>query len=277
MNKVYPYLIFGLIITSVLVEIQKSEIEAIQKDNVIISFSFDDNFKTHIMALNEMQKYGYNGTIGIIVGSLNVNQNYTLTIDDINRFKSSGWEIASHSMLHKDMSKIDEEQIEYELSESKKFFEKINISVDTYIYPSGKINDTIARITKKYYNIGRATCFNDENNVLIYRKGLSYDQIEKQCINTNNISDLKIKSIGLSDRVYSPEELKSLLSSANYQKQPVWLDFHFHKIVDNVTQSNFELSSKNFKEILKIMKDGNITVRTIKDGHDLFEEKQGPQ
>ena len=277
MNKVYPYLIFGLIITSVLVEIQKSEIEAIQKDNVIISFSFDDNFKTHIMALNEMQKYGYNGTLGIIVGSLNANQNNTLTIDDIHRFKSSGWEIASHSMLHKDMSKNNDEQIEYELSESKKYFEKINISVDTYIYPSGKINDTVAGITKKYYEIGRATCFNDENNVLIYRKGLSYDQIEKQCINTNNVSDFKIKSIGLSDSVYSPLELKSILSNANYQKQPVWLDFHFHKIVDNVTQSNFELSSKNFKEILKIMNDGNITVRTIKDGYDAYQEKLSSQ
>ena len=171
----------------------------------------------------------------------------------------------------------DEEQIEYELRESKKIFEKLNISVDTYIYPSGKINDTVARIAKKYYNIGRATCFNDENSVFIYRKGLSYDQIEKQCINTNNISDLKIKSIGLSDRVYSPLELKSILSNANYQKQPVWLDFHFHKIVDNVTQSNFELSSKNFKEILKIMNDGNITVRTIKDGHDAYKEKLYPQ
>jgi Polysaccharide deacetylase len=275
MNKVYPYLIFGIIITSVLVEIQKSEIEAIQKDNVIISFSFDDNFKTHITALNEMQKYGYKGTVGIIVGTLRAKQNNTLTFEDIGRIKSGGWEIASHSMSHKQMSKISEKkEIEYELNESKIFFQENNINVTTFIYPAGMINENVTRIAKKYYSIGRATCYDSRKNTLIYIKGSSFNELEKNCINSENISNLQIKSIGLNENLYSSEWFRSLLDSSVKSGKHIWLDFHFHMIEENVTNQGLQLSVNNFENILEIVNSYNMNVYTVNDAYNKFTDKK---
>ena len=82
--------------------------------------------------------------------------------------------IASHSMSHLPLTS-NEVNLQYELLTSKNILEKkLQVPISTFVYPYGKFNAKIHKITKKYYDyvmrIGNGLNFNWKNrNGLIYR------------------------------------------------------------------------------------------------------------
>lgn len=281
MRKAYLYIIIVIIMGIIITDLtlykpyngQYKDNQNNDAKSLIVSFSFDDNFKSHMIALGEMKKYGYKGTVGIIVGTLVSKQNNTLSIDDIKLLQQEGWEIASHTMSHKKLTDLNDTQIENELRESQTFFGQHDINATTIIYPFSEIDENVIRKSEKYYLLGRVGCLDNKDTNLIYSKQPSIDDIEKNCINADpKASNFKIKSIGINEKIYSSAWLTYILSNVSMINSTVWLNFHFHGIADNVTNDNLQLSDKNFKEILKIMNENNVTIRTIKDANIIYEQ-----
>jgi peptidoglycan/xylan/chitin deacetylase (PgdA/CDA1 family) len=74
-------------------------------------------------------------------------------------------EIASHSVNHPDLTKLNDQQVKYELSTSKKTLDSLfNQETITFVYPYGAANRRIVELTKSAgYKLGRSIRWGEPN------------------------------------------------------------------------------------------------------------------
>jgi peptidoglycan/xylan/chitin deacetylase (PgdA/CDA1 family) len=77
--------------------------------------------------------------------------------NNIQTLKEEGHEIGSHSMNHKRLSKLSEENIKYELIESKRCLQENGFNVTSFSFPynDGDNNENILKIIADNYYIAR--------------------------------------------------------------------------------------------------------------------------
>lgn len=124
--------------------------------------TFDDGYKSLADdALQILKKHHFTATVFVCTGLIGKNNSWNnkdarlrehLDAIDIVRLKAEGWEIASHGVLHKNLLKLSDMEIDYELSESKKTLERLVGFCETYAYPYGAYNKFIRRCVEKYYS-----------------------------------------------------------------------------------------------------------------------------
>lgn len=109
-----------------------------------IALTFDDGYEDfYTEAWPRLKKYGFTASIGIIVGR--IDQSGYLTSDQIKELAESGIEIMSHSLTHPDLTKIDSEDLQKEIFDSKEQLEgKFGQKIFGFVYPSGKYNDSVS-------------------------------------------------------------------------------------------------------------------------------------
>lgn len=123
--------------------------------------TFDDGYKslTHD-ALQILKEYDFSATVFVCTGLIGKNNTWNnkdatlrehLDINDIDLLKKEGWEIASHGVLHKNLLKLSDVDIDHELAESKIKLKELMGYCETYAYPYGAYNKFIRRCVEKYY------------------------------------------------------------------------------------------------------------------------------
>lgn len=114
---------------------------------VLITFDdgYEDNYKN---AYPILKKYGFHGTIFIIVNS--VGRPGYLTWEQAKEMSRNGISIQSHTMNHLPLSKLSEEKVKEELADSRKIIEKnIGQPVRYVAYPEGSYNRLIEQLAEK--------------------------------------------------------------------------------------------------------------------------------
>ena len=108
-----------------------------------ILITFDDGQESiYTTAFPIMQKYGFTGVVYIVGTYLDAPT--FMTTDQVKELTRAGWEVGSHSMTHKDLTKLDYDHRKYEISESRKILnEKIGVPVNSFAYPWGFGNGDI--------------------------------------------------------------------------------------------------------------------------------------
>lgn len=132
-------------------------IEDIEKDysnKKVVALTFDDgyvDFYTNVLPI--LKKYNLKANLYTIV---NAKGDKYLSDDQIIKISKSGLvSIGSHTVSHKSLDKLNEEDINIELKNSKEHFEKLlNKKIRTICYPSGAYSSKVLNITKKYYDYG---------------------------------------------------------------------------------------------------------------------------
>lgn len=121
---------------------------------VILTFDdgYDDNY-TELFPL--LQKYNVKATV-FVIGQDTVGISHKLTEEQIREMSDSGLvSIQSHTYTHGYLDEMDEQTLEYELSESKKVIARITGKTPYVLcYPTGKYNDLSLKITQEHYNFG---------------------------------------------------------------------------------------------------------------------------
>lgn len=155
-----------------------------------ICLVFDDGFfDFYYYVFPLLKKYNLKAILSIptkyILKSTNIDTSTRLSVDhssmiyDENKFLETAcyctWDelremvgsgvvkIASHSVNHLDMRKLDTNSLEYELKQSKIIIEeKLGSICDTFVYPYGAYDNRVLEVTKKYYryNIGINSKYN---------------------------------------------------------------------------------------------------------------------
>lgn len=120
-----------------------------------IVLTFDDSYESiHSNALPLMQSHGFVGTIFVITGYVEKLNTWDvnlgglrfshLTWDQIHELNSAGWEIASHTVTHPDLTRVDGARLQFEVQKSKEVLEdRFGISVQSIAFPFGIANEIV--------------------------------------------------------------------------------------------------------------------------------------
>lgn len=133
---------------------------------VLITFDdgYRDNYKN---AYPILKKYGYSATIFVITGFMDVYPDY-ITWEQAKELDANGIEIESHTVSHKSMTELTNDQLREELVNSKKMLdERLGKDTRFIAYPTGTYNLHIAQLVKdagyrgaftvKYGNVDKAS------------------------------------------------------------------------------------------------------------------------
>ncbi|HVP58284.1 MAG TPA: polysaccharide deacetylase family protein [bacterium] len=127
-----------------------------------IALTFDDGYESvHTEALPEMVARGARGTVFVVVGSVGTDSNWDvrlavrrarhLTWAQLEDLVKQGFEVASHPMSHRDLTRLAERDLAEELARSKALIEdRLATEVVSVAYPFGKadarVMDAAARL-----------------------------------------------------------------------------------------------------------------------------------
>ena len=114
-------------------------------DQSIVCFTFDDGCVSDLnVAAPLLSKKHFNATFYVTVDHLG--RDGYLTKAELRELSGLGFEIGSHSMTHRHLSDLDEQQIRVELFQSKNELEEIlGKQVDHFSCPGGRVNDAVTR------------------------------------------------------------------------------------------------------------------------------------
>ena len=127
----------------------------------LIVCTFDDGYSNLVTIVKPiLEKFNFNATVFVCTELINKDNKWNnkdatlrkhLSLEEINRLVSAGWEIASHGATHRNLLKLTDEEIDYELSTSKRFLDELVGYSMTYAYPYGANNKFIQHCVDKYY------------------------------------------------------------------------------------------------------------------------------
>ena len=121
--------------------------KALPPNPVLITFDdgYEDNYKN---AYPILKKYGYKATIFVITSFVSKYPNY-LTWEQCKELKENGFFIESHTVDHRSLTELTNEQIKDEVIQSKEALDKeLNQDTHYFAYPTGTYNLYIAQILK---------------------------------------------------------------------------------------------------------------------------------
>ena len=136
----------------------------------LISYSLAEPIKAAIITFDDgrlsqynyakpiLDKYNFKATFYIICNS--VGKENRMTWDNIQSLEEEGHEIGSHSMNHLRFGNLSDNEIKYEIIESKKCLENKGVNVTSFSFPfnDGDNNTTILKIiADNYYNARTAS------------------------------------------------------------------------------------------------------------------------
>lgn len=133
-----------------------------------VLITFDDGYlDNYTNAYPILKKYGFKATIFVITSFLGKDKQY-INWDQAREMNANGIDIESHTVDHKSMTDLTDEQLRLELVESKKKAEEeLGHPVDYMAYPTGTYNLHIAEMVKeagykaaftiKYGNVDKAS------------------------------------------------------------------------------------------------------------------------
>ena len=85
----------------------------------------------------------FKATIGLETDQLGLD--WAMTGEQIAELEALGYEIASHSNSHPDLTQLDDEQLLVEVAGSKAFFEEMGLTITTFIYPYGYYDERVSQ------------------------------------------------------------------------------------------------------------------------------------
>lgn len=162
-----------------------------------VLITFDDGYEdNYLYAYPILQKYGFKATIFVISGYVGVQPHY-ITWQQAREMRDYGFNIESHTVSHRSMTDLTDEELKTELVESKKKIEaEMGHTVNFMAYPTGTYNLHIAQLVKdagykaaftiKYGNVDkgsnvyaleRVPIFQTENTHKSFRERIRYTPI----------------------------------------------------------------------------------------------------
>lgn len=224
-----------------------------EEPEAIVSFTFDDGTIDHYEnAFPILSKYGVVGTEHVIVGLVGGEfENETLMgWEEITQLYDAGWDIHSHTMTHPFLTQMSEEDLVWELTESKRILEEKGFVVSGFAPPYGDVNDEVKSIALEYYDTVRPSTYGTNN------------------ISATDFDD--IKSIWIVNTT-TLEEMKDFVDKA-YEKK-AWLVFMIHLVRDDLSRE-YTMTPEDLDALLAYVIEKGINVKTISQ---VYEEKYGKE
>lgn len=121
------------------------------RERAYVSFIFDDGERTDLDIINRMfLSRNAHGTIAAV--SSFVGQRQYMKAEELERLEQQGWEIASHSEDHADLSTLAEDGVTHELKQSRAALTDMGLDISVLVYPFGSYNEIVLEQVAVYYD-----------------------------------------------------------------------------------------------------------------------------
>lgn len=242
MNKWVVHLIIGFFIFNLIIFLGFFISNIAKEQNKgIVTLTFDDGLSSQYeVVYPEMQRYKYNGVIFLIANWTGLFEGRELmNFEQAKLMQDNGWEIGSHTLIHKPLITLSEKELEDELKLSKQVLEDEGFKITTLAFPFGDYNEEVVEEAKNYYFASKPLeeGYNQLDNISFY--------------------ELKSKIVMQED---SSEEVCSWIQKASSEQS--WLILVFHHV--GKEEVRWDISEQRFREILNCIDKTYIDVKTIK-------------
>ena len=144
--------------------INYTEQQMLVKDKKIC-ITFDDGYESfYTYGFPVLQKYNFTVIVFLVAGYINrtcLNDSDSepmLKTEQIKEMAEAGIDFGSHSFSHRSLTKLDAEELEKEVKESKTVLEKLlGKQIESFCYPHGAFNETVKKIVQQYYKAAFST------------------------------------------------------------------------------------------------------------------------
>lgn len=133
---------------------------AYKRKNCIVC-TFDDGYVGLLdNALPIMNRYGFSATVFVCSDYMGDTNKWNfkdkkirmhLDVDGLLELQQNGWEIGSHGVTHRSLLRLNDDEIVFELEESKRKLEIIFGPIKSYAYPYGDYSEYILGKVSEYY------------------------------------------------------------------------------------------------------------------------------
>jgi len=108
-----------------------------------VVISFDDGYRSQaVTAAPILATHRWPGVIDLTIR--NTNDYWGLPPAQVRKLIDAGWEVASHSATHPDLTKIDDAALEREVAGSRATLQTMfHVPVDFFCYPAGRLDDHV--------------------------------------------------------------------------------------------------------------------------------------
>jgi peptidoglycan/xylan/chitin deacetylase (PgdA/CDA1 family) len=132
-------------------------------DEKVVCIVFDDGWKSQLKAIRVLDTFGYKATLGIIVQYVQGSYPAYLSWDEIRSLQSKGYDIASHSLNHKNLNNLTESELEEEIVDSAEILTSHVTKPYIFTYPFGQGSDNttvVNKISQQYLTARKTALFN---------------------------------------------------------------------------------------------------------------------
>jgi peptidoglycan/xylan/chitin deacetylase (PgdA/CDA1 family) len=118
-----------------------------------VVISFDDGYRPQFTyAMPELRRHGWPGVLNLKA------EGSDLYPSNVRAMIGAGWELASHTIHHLDLTTLDPEQLREEVSGSRAVLRRrYGVAVDNFCYPSGRYDETVIAALKAAGYVGAMT------------------------------------------------------------------------------------------------------------------------
>lgn len=132
-------------------------LEALKTSPLVASVTFDDGYAdAYTKALPVLRRLGVPATVFVIVAR--VNEPGFMSWEQLRVLRRVGWDVASHTMSHAELTDLTPGGLERELAKAKKtLMEQLGTPVPCVAYPFGRHDRRVRQAAAMVYNCGVTT------------------------------------------------------------------------------------------------------------------------
>jgi len=165
-------IVLGILVFVVLASVVFAYYSESSFDDSCLSLSFDDGLKSHYeIVYPALLGRGFGGTFFVLANMTSFEGYELMNENEMRELYEDGFEIGSHTVDHANLNVVSEEELVFEVSESKRQLESYGFEVYSLAFPYGKFNDKVLEVSQRFYSVGRAI-FNSEPRFHVYSYAL---------------------------------------------------------------------------------------------------------
>lgn len=211
----------------------------------IVTFAFDDGYDSdYTKARPVLDRYHFSAT-SYVIGSM-AGAPGRLSVAQMKALQEfNGWDIASHSYSHANLTALGRQEIEAELAFSKEFLQNNGLyrGSEHFAYPYGEFDsDELRPLVEKYFSTGRTV----EGPIETLPPSDPYRLRVMMITNTTSPAEVE-------------ERVQAAISGGD------WLVLVFHKIVDSAPTVDTEYAKSDFQQIVDDIASRGIDVMTVSE------------
>ncbi len=118
-----------------------------------VVLSFDDGYRPQFtFALPQLRKHGWAGVLNLKA------EGSDLYESNVEAMIAAGWELASHTVDHSDLTTLGAEELEFEVAESRRMLQhEFGVPVKNFCYPAGRFDPTVVAAVEAAGYVGATT------------------------------------------------------------------------------------------------------------------------